>query len=197
MADTTTTQSNAQATRLTPLLDAPSRNYLKKQIEALSGAGNMETSTYDPAGIAQQVVGTTASQTLTNKTLTNPIIEEITSITNNPIELNAGTFTPSQSYTPSASATATLDLSKGNVHFITMPAGNITIALSNATIGQIFLVNVTQDGTGSRTVTWFSAIRWTGGTPPTLTTTASKRDAFGFICVSGGNYDGYVVGQNI
>ncbi len=32
----------------------------------------MATSTYDPAGVAQQVVGTTATQTLTNKTLTSP-----------------------------------------------------------------------------------------------------------------------------
>lgn len=34
------------------------------------GSGNMSTTTYDPAGIAQQVVGTTATQTLTNKTTT-------------------------------------------------------------------------------------------------------------------------------
>jgi hypothetical protein len=34
-----------------------------------SGGGNMNTSTYDPAGIAQQVVGTTATQTLTNKSI--------------------------------------------------------------------------------------------------------------------------------
>lgn len=34
-----------------------------------SGGGNMNTSTYDPAAIAQQLVGTTATQTLTNKTI--------------------------------------------------------------------------------------------------------------------------------
>ena len=34
----------------------------------------MSTSTYDPAGIDQQVVGTTAAQTLTNKTLTAPVL---------------------------------------------------------------------------------------------------------------------------
>lgn len=37
----------------------------------------MQAGTYDPAGIAQQVVGTTASQTLTNKTLTTPSIAQI------------------------------------------------------------------------------------------------------------------------
>jgi hypothetical protein len=34
-------------------------------------------------------------------------------------------------YTPAGAATATLDLTTGNIHSITMPAGNITIAISN------------------------------------------------------------------
>ena len=38
---------------------------------APSGTGNMNTATYDPANIAQQIVGTTASQTITNKNLTS------------------------------------------------------------------------------------------------------------------------------
>ena len=52
--------------------------------QTLSGGGNMNTSTYDPAAIAQQLVGTTASQTLTNKTLTAPVIGTI---------VNTGTLT--------------------------------------------------------------------------------------------------------
>lgn len=39
-----------------------------------SGSGDMLKSTYDPANINQQLVGTTATQTLTNKTLTAPSI---------------------------------------------------------------------------------------------------------------------------
>lgn len=50
---------------------------------APSGSGNMNTTTYDPAGIAQQLVGTTASQTLTSKTLTSPIIGTVIKDTNN------------------------------------------------------------------------------------------------------------------
>ena len=46
--------------------------------------GGMLTSTYDPAAIAQQVVGTTATQTLTNKTLTSPVIATV---------VNTGTLT--------------------------------------------------------------------------------------------------------
>lgn len=39
-----------------------------------AGGGNMSTATYDPAAIAQQLIGTTATQTMTNKTLTSPIL---------------------------------------------------------------------------------------------------------------------------
>lgn len=143
------------------------------------------------------LVGRATTDTLTNKTLTTPIIQQINSTTNNPIKLNAGSYTPTQSYSPAAAATATLDLSLGNAHFITMPAGNITVALSNATIGQVFLVRIVQDATGSRTVTWFTTIKWAGGSAPTLTTTASKADMLGFVCTGSGAYDGFVVGQNI
>lgn len=101
------------------------------------------------------------------------------------------------SYTPSASATQDLDLSDGNVHHITMPEGNITLTASNGTVGQCFIVEILQDGVGSRTVTWFDTITWAGGTAPTLTTTASKKDTFGFRVTGSGTYDGYIVGQNI
>ena len=49
-----------------------------------AGSGDMLKSTYDPANINQQVVWTTATQTLTNKTLTAPTISTIT---------NSGTVT--------------------------------------------------------------------------------------------------------
>lgn len=39
-----------------------------------AGSGDMLAATYDPANIAQQIVGLTATQTLTNKTLTSPTL---------------------------------------------------------------------------------------------------------------------------
>lgn len=45
-----------------------------------SGLGDMQSATYDPAGIAEQLVGLTAAQTLTNKTLTAPTINAPTGI---------------------------------------------------------------------------------------------------------------------
>lgn len=93
-------------------------------------------------------------------------------------------------------ATVTFDLNEANTHQVTL-GGNRTLALSNATTGQWFVVELLQDATGSRTVTWFSTIKWTQGTTPTLTTTASKKDTFLFRCTGSGTYDGYIVGQNI
>lgn len=103
----------------------------------------------------------------------------------------------SQSISPSSGGTATFDLSLSNEYRIQMPAGNITIALSNGVLSQKFIISITQDSVGSRTVTWFTTIRWAGGTAPTLTTTANKRDTFGFIRTGANTYDGFIVGQDI
>lgn len=93
-------------------------------------------------------------------------------------------------------ATITFDLNAGNVHTVTL-GGNRVLALSNADTGQYFVIELTQDTTGSRTVTWFTTIRWVDGVAPTLTTTANKRDVFGFRCTGTNTYDGYIIGQNI
>jgi hypothetical protein len=126
------------------------------------------------------IVGTTDTQTLSSKTLTAPII-------------NGSTHAIT---TDSDGATVTFDLSASNIHNVTL-AGNRTLALSNPATGKIFTVGLIQDATGSRTVTWWSGIKWPGGTIPTLTTTASKIDRFIFICTGTGAYEGYVVGQGL
>ena len=102
-----------------------------------------------------------------------------------------------QTSAPAAGGTATLDLSAGNYQAVTMPAGNVTLAISNGTAGQCFAVEITQDGVGSRTVTWFSTIRWADGSAPTLTTTLNKKDTFSFVVTGSNTYDGFVIGQNI
>lgn len=98
---------------------------------------------------------------------------------------------------PSIAGTATLDLSTYNWFTITMPAGAVTLAISNATVGQPFVIEILQDGVGSRTVTWFTTIKWANGTTPVLTTTASKKDTFQFKVASAGNYEGYPVGYGL
>jgi hypothetical protein len=57
---------------------------------------------------------------------------------------------------------------------------NCTITFTNADSGKKLFLEVIQDGTGSRTITWPASAKWSGGTAPTLTTTASKTDVFSF-----------------
>jgi hypothetical protein len=93
-------------------------------------------------------------------------------------------------------ATVTFDLTTYKKHRVTL-GGNRTLALSNVSNGDTFIISLIQDGTGSRTVTWFSTIKWADGVTPTLTTTINKADVFGFIQISTGNYYGFIVGQNL
>lgn len=93
-------------------------------------------------------------------------------------------------------ATITFDKNAGDFHRVVL-WGNRTLALSNMAAGDKIVIDLIQDGTGSRTVTWFTTIKWVWGSAPTLTTTINKIDTFGFICTSAGNYQGYIIGQNI
>lgn len=98
--------------------------------------------------------------------------------------------------TDSDGATVTFDLSTRSKHRVTL-GGNRTLAVSNCNPGQVFIIELIQDGGGSRTVTWFSTIKWPDGAAPTLTTTGGKADLFGFVQTSTDNYLGFVVGQNL
>lgn len=82
-----------------------------------------------------------------------------------------------------------------SVSRITLSA-NCTLTFPTAAAGKSFTLVLVQDGTGSRTVTWPGTVLWAGGTTPTLTTTASKRDCFSFLCADGTNWLGFTSGQN-
>lgn len=103
--------------------------------------------------------------------------------------------------TDASSVNFDLDLSR--IHTLVL-GGNRSLSVSNMNVGETFIIRLTQDSTGSRTVTWFSDINWPGNLEPTLTTTANKTDVFGFICTSTTNpsgppesYDGFVIGYNL
>ncbi len=101
-------------------------------------------------------------------------------------------------YSPVAGSTLTLDVSIVRLHKIQMPSGNISLVIDKSFLGECFIIEITQDSVGSRTVSWFSTIKWSGGgIPPTLTTTANKRDTFGFRVTGNGTYDGGVIFSNL
>lgn len=76
------------------ILDATDGQLKKALISDFASAGgDMAASTYDPAGISEQLVGLTATQTLTNKTLTSPTINGLGGNLNagaNDISVDAG-----------------------------------------------------------------------------------------------------------
>ena len=128
----------------------------------------------------------TTAQTLTNKTLTKPVLN--------------GTNPTGATYTPASGAqTVALDCAANNMHIVSGNASGtaITFTVANATNNQPFIVSVLQGGTTVSTIAaWFATVRWAGGTVPTLTATLNKRDTFGFIRTGANTYDGFIIGQN-
>lgn len=96
-------------------------------------------------------------------------------------------------YTESDGATVTFNLNNSLIQTVTL-GGNRTLAISNETTGRPFLIRLVQDGGGSRTVTWWSTIKWPGGTAPVLSTAAGAIDAFLFIPLGSTTYDAYFAG---
>jgi len=125
-------------------------------------------------------VGTTDTQTLTNKTV------------------EAGTFTngyTEEVFTANSSTAITLDLANGTVQIITL-TGNCTYTFPTPVAGKSFILVHKQDATGGRTVTWPASVDWPSATAPTLTATALKADKFVFTAIDGSNWLGSVAGQN-
>ena len=86
------------------------------------------------------------------------------------------------------SATITFNLASCNQGRVTL-GGNRTLDFTNETqaLGQGIRFIVCQDGTGTRTITWDSVIRWAGGSAPSLTTGANKCDVIaGFTTMATG-----------
>ena len=80
-------------------------------------------------------------------------------------------------------AASAIDCSAGN-YFIKTATGALTWTVTNvpASRAYSFILELTNGGTGTQT--WFSGIKWPGGTAPTLTT--SGVDVLGFITDDGG-----------
>jgi hypothetical protein len=77
-------------------------------------------------------------------------------------------------------ATINWDVDDGNLGTVTI-AGNRTIAApTNLPVGSMIL-KLTQDGSGSRTITWNSVFKWSAGAAPVLSTAANALDILSFV----------------
>ena len=85
-----------------------------------------------------------------------------------------------------SAATLSLDLSQGNV-FDVLVSQSMLVTFTNppsATLADSVTLVSRYDGT--RTLTWDGAIRWPGGTAPTISTTSGSTDIFTFVTINGG-----------
>ena len=162
-----------------------------------------------------------STDTLTNKTLTSPVINTPTGIVKGDVGLGnvdntsdatknsasvtltnktveAGTFTngyTEEVATANTSTAYTIDLAGGSVQILTL-TGNCTYTFPTPVAGKSFILVQKQDATGGRTVTWPASVDWPAATAPTLTSTALRADKFVFTAIDSSNWLGSVAGQN-
>lgn len=88
-----------------------------------------------------------------------------------------GQYGPDAAYALADGATIAIDWNNSNVQTVVLGGTGRTVTSANMISGGRYLFSITEDGTGSRTITtWPAAWDWTGGSAPTLTTTAGKTD---------------------
>ena len=99
-----------------------------------------------------------------------------------------------------SSGTLTLNLNDAQVFDVSLNANITTLTISNVdsssnTVNAFTLI-FTMDGT-ARSVTWPAAVKWPGGTGPTLTSTNGKKDVLSFLSPDNGTtWLGFIGGQN-
>lgn len=77
-----------------------------------------------------------------------------------------------------AGGTQNILFASGNIVNLTLNAST-TLTFSGHVIGT-YIIQVTQGGTGSYTLTYPASVKWSGGVAPTLTTTVGKTDILTF-----------------
>ncbi len=81
-------------------------------------------------------------------------------------------------------ATISWDMSQGYNAVVTI-AGNRTMAApTNFQVGEAYTLQVVQDATGSRTMSWNAAFDWDTTGAPALSTSANAIDLVTLLCVS-------------
>jgi hypothetical protein len=125
----------------------------------------------------------------TGTTSTNLVFSTTPTLTNPTVTNYVETL-----YSANTSTAITVDLANGTVQNLTLTAASVTITMPTAVAGKSFIIILSQDATGSRSVTW-STVSWPSATPPSVTQTASRKDIFSFFS-NGTSWFGTTIGQN-
>lgn len=142
--------------------------------------GNGTSTVTAVAAPAGTVVGATDTQTLTNKTLTVPVVngytEGVTAI---------GTVTSSN----------TLSISSGTVLTATLTASTAcTFTMPSASAGKSFVLLLKQPASTGNGSAAFTGVKWASAGAPTITVAAGKMDILSFISDGTNWYGSYVQG---
>lgn len=143
----------------------------------LTGSGS---NTYTFPANTDTLVGRSSTDTLTNKTLANP---SINNYTEGVVTIGTVTTTSTISLTSGTVQTATLTASTACV--FTMPA----VAAGKSFT--LLLKQATSTGNGSAT---FTGVRWNSLGAPTITATAGKMDILSFYSDGANWYGSYIQG---
>ena len=93
-----------------------------------------------------------------------------------------------------------MDLSQANTFEVTwnVNVSSFTITNPPATNYAGSFTLVTTGNGNPYTWNWGSAVTWSGGSAPSVTTTNGKKDIYGFITTNQGtNWYGFIGGQNL
>ena len=174
---------------------------------ALSLTGRLYTNSFELIGIGASMIRAGVT-TVTSLNVTDSIKLNTPTLRENSI-LDVEGRTRLKSYTEAISTPTinsgtnilTLDLSSAQSFNVTLNRNINSFIITNAptTTSTTFLLKLTQDSTGSRTVAFTfqgANLYWAGGVIPTMTPTANKTDLFSFTTLNGTDYYGVTAGQN-
>ena len=141
-----------------------------------------------------------AGNTFTNNLTSNTFVTNFATVSTLQVSGVASftTTTEAGSTVTIASSAASLDLNTAAMFLISLNS-NVSASFVNPPPAPrvcSFTVAMSADGT-ARAVTWPTTVRWSAGTPPTITSTAGKVDIFSFLTNNGGSsYYGFTSDQN-
>lgn len=97
---------------------------------------------------------------------------------------SAGIAVTGRGYSPTITltdgATISWDTATGQVATVTLGGNRTMNAPTNLVNGGFYALEIVQDGTGSRTLSWNAVFKFTGATAPTLSTGTGAKDYITF-----------------